>query len=81
MTVHIRLPKSTWLLALVILLLLSAHLLVPFFFSHTTAISATLSAGLIILLVLKHLGLLTVALRPLYVRFRGRSSQAAKKGR
>lgn len=34
MTAHIRLPKSTRLLTLLILLLLSAHLLVPYFFSQ-----------------------------------------------
>lgn len=69
MTVHIRLPKSTWLLALMILLLLSAHLLVPYFLSHT-AISAALFSSLVIVVVLKHLGLLAIAVRPLYARFR-----------
>lgn len=43
-------------------------------------ILATLFAGLIALLVLKHLGLLTVALRPRYKRFRaGDLPKRAKK--
>jgi hypothetical protein len=74
MMTHIRLPKRTWLLALMILLLLSAHLLVPYFLSHT-ALSVTLVSGLVGLMVLKHLGLLAMALRPLYARFRRKSSQ------
>lgn len=41
--------------------------------------SATLFGGLIVLLLLKHLGLLTVVLRPLYARFRERSSQEGEK--
>jgi hypothetical protein len=78
MTAHIRVPKGRWLLALMILLLLSAHMLVPYFLTHT-AVSATLLSGLVVLMVLKHLGLLAVALRPLYARFRRRSSQERQK--
>jgi len=78
MTAHIRVPKRSWLLALMILLLLSAHMLVPYFLRHT-AVSATLLSGLVVLMVLKHIGLLAVALRPLYTRFRRRSSQEGQK--
>jgi hypothetical protein len=78
MTAHIRLPKGSWLLALMILLTLSAHLLVPYFLTHM-AVSATLFSGLVVLAVLKHLGLLAVALRSLYARFQQRSSQEEQK--
>jgi hypothetical protein len=78
MTAHIRVPKGRLLLALMILLLLSAHMLVPYFLTHT-AVSATLLSGLVVLMVLKHLGVLAVALRPLYARFHRRSSQERQK--
>jgi hypothetical protein len=78
MTAHIRVPKGRWLLALMILLLLSAHMLVPYFLTHT-AVSATLFSGLVVLMVLEHLGVLAVALRPLYTRFARRSSRQREK--
>jgi cytochrome bd-type quinol oxidase subunit 2 len=61
-----------------ILLLLGAHLLVPYVLTHR-AVSATLFSGLVVLVVLKHLGLLAVAFRPLYARFRQKSPHEAQK--
>jgi hypothetical protein len=60
------------MLAPALIVLLAGHLIVPYVLAHAVW-SATIVSGVIALIVVKHLGLLTVLLGPLYNRFRGRS--------
>jgi hypothetical protein len=59
------------MLAVALIVLIAGHLIVPYLLAHRMW-WATVLSGAIALIVVKHLGLLTVLFGPLYKRFRGR---------
>jgi hypothetical protein len=68
MTGHRRLLTRTWMLPLLAVVL---HIIVPYFWAYT-ALSAAVVSCLMLLMVVKHLGLLAVLLGQLRVHFRRR---------
>jgi hypothetical protein len=60
------------MLPVAVVVLIAGHVILPYALSHT-ALSATVVSGVIILIVVKHLGLLAMLLGPVYARFRRRS--------
>jgi hypothetical protein len=68
---HPRRLTRTWLFPVVAIALIAGHTIVPYFWAHTV-LSATVMSGVILLMVVKHLGLLAVLLGPLRAHFRRR---------
>ena len=71
MSGHRRLLTRTWMLPLPAVVLIAGHVILPYSLSHT-ALSAAVVSGVIVLMVVKHLGLLAVLLGPLRACFRRR---------
>jgi hypothetical protein len=69
MTGHVRLPKRVWLLAAAIVALIAGHVVILHSVSKQLALSAAAVSSVIVLIVIKHLGLLA----PLYALFRRRT--------
>ena len=69
---HGRVPRRPWTLPVAAVVLLAGPIVLYYVLSQT-ALSAAVVSGVIILMVLKHLGLLAVLLGPLYALFRRRS--------
>jgi hypothetical protein len=70
---HSRLLTRTLMLSVGVVLLIACHAIILSYVLSHTAISATVVLGVIILVVIKHLGWLAVLLGPLYALFRRRS--------
>ena len=70
---HKPLHARPWLLAAVIIALVAGHAIVLYYFSSHVALSAAAVSGVVVLLVVKHLGLLA----PLYALFRRRARRNA----
>lgn len=68
---HRRWLTRTWMLPMVAVVLVAGHIILPYLLSHT-ALSAAVVSGVIVLMVVKHLGLLAVLLGPLRAHFRRR---------
>ena len=68
---HRRLLTRTWMVPVAALMLIGGHIVLPYFWAHT-ALSATVVPGVILLMVIKHLGLLAVLFGPLRALFRRR---------
>jgi len=68
MKIHSRL--RTWMLPIVVVVLIAAHVIVPYLLLHT-GVSVAIVSGAAILVVFKHLGLLG----SLYALLRRRSRQ------
>lgn len=66
---HRRLLARGWILAAAVVLLIAGHGIILYHVSSHVALSVSIVAGVVILVVIKHLGLLS----PLYVLFRRRS--------
>jgi len=71
MSEHRRLLTRMWMLPAAAVVLIAGHIILPYLLSHT-ALSAAVVSGVIVLMVVKHLGLLAVLLGPLHARFRRR---------
>jgi hypothetical protein len=69
MTGHRRLLTRPWILLVAVAILIAGHGIVLYYVSAHTALSAAVLSSVIILVVIKHLGLLA----PLFVLFRRRS--------
>ena len=67
---HIRLRKRVWMLPLLVVALIAGHAILYYVVSHKV-LSAAVASGVIVLVVVKHLGLLG----PLYALLRRRSRQ------
>jgi hypothetical protein len=74
MTQHGRLLFRTFLLSMAAAVLIAGHGFVLYYVSSHLALSAAAISGLIILLVIKHLGLLS----PLHAALRRRSRRGAR---
>jgi hypothetical protein len=71
---HSRLLTRTLMLPVGIVVLIAGHGIMLYYVSAHTALSATVVSGVIILVVIKHLGLFG----PLYALFRRRSRPKAQ---
>jgi nitrate/nitrite transporter NarK len=71
MTGHDRIPSRRWLLLALAVVLIASHALVLRFALQHKSLSASVAAGVMILVVMTHLGLLS----RLYALFRRRSRQ------
>jgi hypothetical protein len=71
MTGHWRLLRRTWILLVAAVVLIGGHVIVTYFWAYT-ALSGTVVSGLILLMVIKHLGWLAVLLGQLRAHFRRR---------
>ena len=69
MTRHGRLRARAWMLMVGVITLIAAHGVILYYFSSHMALSAAVVSGVIILVVIKHLGLLG----PVYALFRRRA--------
>jgi len=69
MTRHGRLRARAWMLMVGVITLIAAHGVILYYFSSHLALSAAVVSGMIILVVIKHLGLLG----PVYALFRRRA--------
>ena len=69
MKAHARLLMRTWMLPVGVIILIAGHGIILYNVWSHTALSAAVVLGVIILVVIKHLGLLG----PLYALFRRRS--------
>ena len=69
MTRHSRLRARAWMLVAGAIILIAAHGVILYYFSSHMALSAAVVSGVIILVVIKHLGLLA----PAYALFRRRA--------
>ncbi len=67
---HIRLPKRVWMLPLLVVALIAGHAILYYATSHKV-LSGAVASGVIVLVVIKHLGLLG----PFYSLLRRRSRQ------
>jgi len=65
-----RLPKRTWMLAIVVIALIAGHGAILTYASSFAGLSMGAAAGLIILIVIKHLGVLAPIYALLRQRFR-----------
>jgi hypothetical protein len=73
---HSRLLTRTLMLSVGVVVLIAGHgIILSYVLSHTT-LSATVVSGVIILVVIKHLGWLAVLPGPLYALFRRRGQTA-----
>jgi hypothetical protein len=70
---HRRLLTRPLRLSVGVVVLIASHAIILSYVLPHTALSATVVSGVIILVVIKHLGLLAVWLGPLYALFRRRS--------
>jgi hypothetical protein len=68
---HRRPLTRTWMLLVAAVVLIPAHIILPYLLSHT-ALSAAVVSSVIALMVVKHLGLLAMLLGPLRSHFRRR---------
>ncbi|HLQ45655.1 MAG TPA: hypothetical protein VK137_13040 [Planctomycetaceae bacterium] len=68
---HRRLLTRTRMLPVVAVVLIFGHIILPYLLSHT-ALSAAVMSAVIVLIVVKHLGLLARLLGPLRARLRRR---------
>jgi len=66
---HSRLPLRPWMVLVGVVVLIAGHGIIVYYVSSHVALSVTVMAGLTLLVVIKHLGLLG----PLYALFRRRS--------
>ena len=69
MTGHGRLRARAWMLMVGVITLIAAHGVILHYFSSHMVLSAAVVSGVIILVVIKHLGLLA----PVYALFRRRA--------
>jgi hypothetical protein len=69
MTSHTRLHARAWMVMLGVITLIAAHGIILYYFSAHMALSAAVVSGVIILVVIKHLGLLG----PVYALLRRRA--------
>jgi membrane protein YdbS with pleckstrin-like domain len=67
---HLLAPRRVWMLPVLVVVLLAGHGVILYYVSSHVMLSAAVLSGAIILLVIKHVGLL----RPLYALFRRRRS-------
>jgi membrane protein YdbS with pleckstrin-like domain len=67
---HLLARRHVWMLPVVVIVLLAGHGVILYYLSSHVMLSAAVLSGAIILLVIKHVGLLG----PLYARFRRRRS-------
>jgi hypothetical protein len=74
MKVHSRPRALAWILPVGVVILIAGHGILLYYISSHMALSAAVVSGVIILVVIKHLGLLG----PLYVLFRRRSRRNAR---
>ena len=70
---HSRLRARGWMLTVGVIVLIAGHSVVLYYFSSHVALSAAVVSGVIILVVIKHLGLLGSA----YALFRRRAWRKA----
>jgi hypothetical protein len=68
---HRQLLTRTWMLPMVAVVLIAVHIILPYLWAHT-ALSATVVSGVMLLMVVKHLGWLAVLLGPFRAYFRRR---------
>jgi hypothetical protein len=68
---HGRWLTRTWWVPAAALALIAAHVVLPYLLSHV-GLSAAVVSGAVALLVVKHLGLLAMALASIRLRFRRR---------
>jgi membrane protein YdbS with pleckstrin-like domain len=68
-----RLRARAWMLAVGAIILIAGHAVILYYFSSHVALSAAVVSGVIILVVIKHLGLLG----PVYALFRRRARRNA----
>lgn len=66
MKVHSRLYMRLWMVLVGVVVLIAGHGIILYYFSSHAALSAAAISGVIVLVVVKHLGLL----RPLYALLR-----------
>jgi hypothetical protein len=71
MNAHGRWLKRTWMPPAAALVLIAAHVILPYLLSNI-ALAAVVVSGAAGLLVVTHLGLLAMVLAPLRARFRRR---------
>lgn len=71
MSDHRRLVARAWMVPVAGIVLVGSHLILYVLRSHL-ALSAAVVSGVIVLLVIKHVGLLSAVLVPLASRFRRR---------
>jgi membrane protein YdbS with pleckstrin-like domain len=74
MKVHSRPRALAWIIPVGVVILIAGHGIFLYYISSQIALSAAVVSGVIILVVIKHLGLLG----PLYVLFRRRSRRNAR---
>jgi hypothetical protein len=74
MKVHSRPRARAWILPVGVVILIAGHGILLYYISSDMGPSAVVVSGVIILVVIKHLGLLG----PLYVLFRRRSRRNAR---
>jgi membrane protein YdbS with pleckstrin-like domain len=74
MKLHSRLRALAWTLPVGVVILIAGHGILLYYISSHMALSSAVVSGVIILVVIKHLGLLG----PLYVLFRRRSRRNAR---
>jgi membrane protein YdbS with pleckstrin-like domain len=67
---HLLAPRRVWMLPVLVVMLLAGHGVILYYVSSHVMLSAAVLSGAIILLAIKHVGLL----RPLYALFRRRRS-------
>jgi len=67
---HLLARRRVWMLPVLVIVLLAGHGVILYYLSAQVMLSAAVLSGAIILLVLKHVGLLG----PLYARLRRRRS-------
>jgi hypothetical protein len=67
---HIHLPKRVWIIPLLVVALIAGHAILYYAMSHKV-LSGAVASGVIVLVVIKHLGLLG----PFYALLRRRSRQ------
>ena len=70
---HSRLRARAWMLAVGVIILIAGHGIILYYFSSHMALSAAVVSGVIILVVIKHLGLLGTV----YPLFRRRARRRA----
>lgn len=68
---HLPAPRRFWMLPVLLVVLLAGHAVILYYVSSHVTLSAAVLSGAIILLVIKHLGLLL----PAYALFRRRRSR------
>jgi len=65
-----HLPKHTWMLAIVVIALIAGHSAILAYVLSYAALSTGVAAGLIVVIVMKHLGVLAPVYAVLRRRFR-----------